>query len=525
MRFKNSGETVMDQKISPAEIELSALDGQAFSATGFAGPVRWSIPSKIGSIDDHGIYQAPEKVDNPRSVIVLASAAEGLEYATAVVWLSDRPKPITFLGLYGVVASLLLVSAVLLFLRLLNQPILHPMVLVNPPIVTLDPEQANDSEFQFTATVLGDPKNAVIWSSDDSQLNNPRISTTGGYRPKQPNITSPKTITVRATSVSDPNVSATAVVNLVPGRHLEVTPQSVSAFTSQQIPFRVLAGDKDGDVTWSVSREELGKMSENGTYTVNGAIKRQEPITIKAVSKTSPPIEGAAVLIVNSPYADGVPTNSTILLFVIVVGSLGSMLYYASSFVDYVGNRTFRSSWFWFYVFRPVVGGILAAVFFFIVGSGLISGTTTSDLMKLAMISALVGLFSDKAVKKLSDILDVILQAKDERKDKLPQDAAQGPATSGKTVAPPTPKPAPEITKSEPSMVKKGVASAVKFTGSDFKPKSVIKVNGREITPVSISDQVFLLELQATDVGGDKAVVTITNEDGTSTPFVLKVEP
>ena len=78
-----------------------------------------------------------------------------------------------------------------------------------------------------------------------------------------------------------------------------------------------------------------------------------------------------------------------LMLFVMMCGALGSMVYYASSFVGYVGNRTFRSTWFWFYISRPFVGGALAVIFFFIVGSGMVSGTTVSDLMKVGMISHL----------------------------------------------------------------------------------------------------------------------------------------
>ena len=37
-----------------------------------------------------------------------------------------------------------------------------------------------------------------------------------------------------------------------------------------------------------------------------------------------------------------------------LMGSLGSMLYFSSSFVAYVGNRTFRSSWYWFMLRGPL---------------------------------------------------------------------------------------------------------------------------------------------------------------------------
>src|SRR5262249_24586398 len=157
-----------------------------------------------------------------------------------------------------------------------------------------------------------------------------------------------------------------------------------------------------------------------------------------------------------------------------------------------------------------------------IIGSGLISGTTTSDLMKIAMISSLVGLFSDKAVKKLSDILDVILASKDDRKDKLPADAKTGPTPTMATG--PTAK-QPAITAADPPAVAKGQAARVKFSGSGFSAKSKIKVNGADATPKDVAADAFTLDLKAADTANDPIVISVTNDDGGSVEFKLKVNP
>jgi hypothetical protein len=105
--------------------------------------------------------------------------------------------------------------------------------------------------------------------------------------------------------------------------------------------------------------------------------------------------------------------SAALLGLVMVMGAIGSMLHFASSFAQYVGNRTFQPSWFWYYVSRPFVGAWLAVIFYFLFGAN------AGGLMKVATVSALVGLFSDRAVRKLSDILDTVLAAKDDRKDKV----------------------------------------------------------------------------------------------------------
>ena len=227
------------------------------------------------------------------------------------------------------------------------------------------------------------------------------------------------------------------------------------------------------------------------------------------------------------------------LLFVMTMGALGSMIYFSSSFVSYVGNRNFRSSWVWFYVSRPFVGGALAIVFFFIIGSGMLEGTTPAELTKVAMVAALVGLFSDKAVNKLSDILDVILAPSDHRKDKLPESktasqttttttttattaatsaqiAATATQTSVKTGA------APEISSSDPATVKRSTATTVTFVGSNLE-NAVVKINDRSVQVIEPSPQSFKLQLTAEDTKGDKVSIAVSNAIGAVT-FVVKTE-
>ena len=505
-------------KVVPSDIELSAEDVQAFKIEGDSVPVEWSIKPPVGSIDRHGIYVAPVRKDlrNVRSVVVLAQTPDGTSFSTATIVLSDAPRQIFFLGWYGVAASCLLGVAVLLFWQMLNLPLRQPMVMVNPPIVTLDPSQQGEQDIQFTATVMGGTQNAVTWSSSDSTPNNMRIGATGVYR--VPKVTSRTTVTVKATSVVNPDASNTSTIDLSPGRHLEILPQSSSAFTGQQIPFRVQTTEKGG-VDWNLSNPAVGNISANGLLTVNSWIPQTQSVQVTATSKgaAATAISGAATVIVNAPFVQQ-SGNMRMLLFVMVMGALGSMLYYASSFVNYVGNRTFRASWSWFYVFRPVVGGILALVFFFIIGSGLISGTTTSDLMRIAMISSLVGLFSDKAVKKLSDILDVLLASKDDRKDKLPEDAKTAPTSSSGAAAK-----KPQIKDSVPPAVQKGQAATVKFNGSGFSAKSKIKVNGADATPKNVTADSFTLDFAATYTASDPVTILVTNEDGATVEFKLKV--
>jgi|SRR5881296_2741712 len=149
--------------VVPATVELSETDVQAFSVDP-ATPVTWTItPPRVGEITPTGVYTAPsEKRNRSRSVIVTASTADGMQYGTATVVLSDIPWKISLVGWYGVAVAVYLGITLLLLWSLLSGPAPQRMIVVNPSVVTLDPKL--EQKIQFTATVLGDSQDAVMWS-------------------------------------------------------------------------------------------------------------------------------------------------------------------------------------------------------------------------------------------------------------------------------------------------------------------------------------------------------------------------
>lgn len=117
-----------------------------------------------------------------------------------------------------------------------------------------------------------------------------------------------------------------------------------------------------------------------------------------------------------------------LLWLVLLAGSLGSFLHLAQSYSDFTGNRTLKSSWVWWYAFRPFVGSALALVFYAAMRGGLVtivpaSSTTAADLNAYGLVaaSALVGMFSKSATTKLGEVFDILFQSDKARqtKDKL----------------------------------------------------------------------------------------------------------
>ncbi len=416
--------------ISPANASLEANAAQQFKLEPEASNVQWSIKPDFGKIDQDGFYTTPEKVTGSKTVLVIAKTAENHPPVTATVQVTDAPERIRFIAKYGIVIAICLGAGIVytwgnLRPKITSRP---ELLIVNPQMVTLNASQ--DNVFQFAVTSTLDAKSTVNWSVEEG--GGEIDSSSGLYKHKKdPDLKFDKLIKLSARSSETSSRLGTAVVHLLAGKHLEIQPQVTTMLSSQQVTFRA----PNATSMWSLSRSDLGSISKDGVFTAGSVQHGMDVLQLNAWGASG---EHAALTVAITPAAGTVsPSSPNMLIFVILCGSLGSMVYFTSSFVNYVGNRTFGSTWFWFYISRPFVGGGMGIIFYFVLCSGKLIGVSADDPMTVGMVSALVGLFSDKAVIKLSDIMNVLLAASDTRKDKMDEGATK-PQAPKASAAPPT---------------------------------------------------------------------------------------
>jgi hypothetical protein len=123
---------------------------------------------------------------------------------------------------------------------------------------------------------------------------------------------------------------------------------------------------------------------------------------------------------------------STIVGLVLIMGALGACLHGITSLSAHRGLRKFSADWTMWYLFRPLVGGVLALIFYLIISGGFIPQAQSSSKGFFAMLgmSGLIGLFSKQALNKLSLIFDAIFASdneKDEGYRKPPQKPVEPP--------------------------------------------------------------------------------------------------
>jgi hypothetical protein len=90
-------------------------------------------------------------------------------------------------------------------------------------------------------------------------------------------------------------------------------------------------------------------------------------------------------------------------------GILGGSTYGLASLTIWIANNKYEKSWTLWYISRPIVGGALALIFYFLLRAGLVSGfpINVGDF-GFAAISIIIGLLATTAMKKLRDVFDVL---------------------------------------------------------------------------------------------------------------------
>ena len=155
--------------------------------------------------------------------------------------------------------------------------------------------------------------------------------------------------------------------------------------------------------------------------------------------------------------------GETRLLFIVMLcGFLGSLIYSLRSLFWYAGNRQLVWSWIPMTTLVPIVGSMVAVVFYLVLRGGLFSPTTSiSDTSPFgfAAMSALVGMFINETVLKLKSIFETIMTKKEQGANNVP--TSGGGAGSATPPTPPATPPAPPATPPPPAAGGAGAGGAV----------------------------------------------------------------
>lgn len=130
---------------------------------------------------------------------------------------------------------------------------------------------------------------------------------------------------------------------------------------------------------------------------------------------------------VKTKLAGNINRELDLIWLVLLAGSLGSFLHMAQSYSEYIGNRTIKSSWAWWYSLGPFIGAGLALVFYAAMRGGFMAIATGSNAKAselnpfgLVAVAALAGMFSKAATIKLGEVFDTLFKSDKAKESKDP---------------------------------------------------------------------------------------------------------
>jgi len=420
---------------------------------------------------------------------------------------------VLLLGLYWIVVGVLLGCYLPPLWHQLYTPNQLPGLLVNPPAVVLRTTgtATPPASEAFTASIPGDAdkvKMELKWSmSGDPSVTGTLDPKTGQYT--APSLSHPGAshISVRAEDSNAPERNASATV-ILSGTSLGIVPAYAVAGSSQVIPFSI-AQNSDGvpfkNPVWSVD-PNLGHVTQDGVYTAPATIDRAQMVTVMVSSTADPTLAASANVMLSAPPGGSTPEQSVDLLYLaLLVGALGGYLHALGSYVNFLGNRQFQASWFAWYLFRPIIGGVLAIVVFFVAAAGLLGGDNgAATAIRVAMLASLVGIFSDQALLKLADLVNVIFPS-------TADNLRKGKLTDGGGVS---------ITSTVPSTWQAS-DQAIVLHGTNFADGCTVLVNDVKVTPTNPSN--ISLTVPLSDAAKTEAFIKIkvTNPSGCSDVIMI----
>lgn len=171
-------------------------------------------------------------------------------------------------------------------------------VAVNPNTASL----AVMGTFQFIAQVAGTTNTGVTWFVNDVMGGNATVGTisVNGFYTAPNMVPSPATVTIKATSVADTNVSGTAMVTINSGINVTVAPATATLGTGENIQFTAtVTGTSNLAVNWSVNNvaggnSTVGTISTTGLYTAPASVPNPSTVTISAASAADATRMGSA---------------------------------------------------------------------------------------------------------------------------------------------------------------------------------------------------------------------------------------
>ena len=153
---------------------------------------------------------------------------------------------------------------------------------------------------------------------------------------------------------------------------------------------------EDINVAWRVAAYTIGVLVVITYFFVGMWPSKTEDIALNTTRQ---------VIILGQHFPMGAETS--LVFIMLFTGIIGACVFSLFAISHHLGvDRDFDKAWQAWYLLRPLVGGGLALIFYLVVRGGVLSNLTSVNLVGLAAVTGLVGMFAEHAMHKLQDVAD-----------------------------------------------------------------------------------------------------------------------
>jgi IPT/TIG domain len=194
------------------------------------------------------------------------------------------------------------------------------------------------------------------------------------------------------------------------------------------------SGPVTGKTLVTIKGKNFGTSDEDLKVKFDGVEAKISKVSDESISARTPEhTEGAVdvsvergdqkdVLPAEFIYTCPTPTGTNLFWMLIFAGALGGCIHALRSLFWYVGQRELRWSWLPMYYTLPFIGSAMAMLFGLLIFAGLFDNSAErNESLFIIAVAGLVGMFSQQAALKLTDVANAIFSKPGQGKEAEPQ--------------------------------------------------------------------------------------------------------
>jgi hypothetical protein len=185
----------------------------------------------------------------------------------------------------------------------------------------------------------------------------------------------------------------------------------------------IIRGKNFGTKTEDI-KVKFGELKANVNQVSNDSISVRTPMHSEGIVDVSVEKSNGEKDVLTSKYTYTCPppTGSGLFYMLIMAGGLGGCIHALRSLYWYTGQGELKWRWLPMYFALPFIGAAMAMIFSLLIIAGFVDNTTgRSEALFIIAIAGLVGMFSQQAALKLTDVANAFFTKPGEGKDAEPQ--------------------------------------------------------------------------------------------------------